>query len=292
MCVANKSGSDVSVPPSERYAMRPLSPRLLARLKTWDGTVVLPRPAATVVLLRETSTGAREVFLMRRSATMAFAAGMFVFPGGAVQASDSDAGVPWIGPSDERMAGALGCDRALARALVVAAVRETFEETGVLLAGTGPQHVVSGTELAELGNARQALEAGDISLGEFLREFDLHLRADLLAPWAHWITPDFEPRRYDTRFFVAMIPPRQRVGILAAEAERGEWLELTAAHEAGRSGRFQMMAPTIHTLGRLERVGGDDVLAHAWGSPVRTIAPRLVEADGQYWLDTPVEEQL
>ena len=142
---------------------------------------------------------------------MAFAAGMYVFPGGAVDPRDADAAS--AGPGRRRPTGprrSAPTSRWPA-ALVCAAVRETFEESGVLLAG--PSAARRRDTTATTGRPTGSRWSGrDLSLAELLARRGLVLRADLLRPWAHWITPAVEPRRYDTRFFVAALPAGQRPG--------------------------------------------------------------------------------
>ncbi|MFI5429234.1 NUDIX hydrolase [Aeromicrobium sp. UC242_57] len=137
---------------------------LPARLRESAGnppvTPVEPRQAATIVVVRDGAEGL-EAYLMRRQASMAFAAGMYVFPGGGLMATDSTPGIPWFGPGPDEWAKRFGCDAELARGLVVAAVRETFEETGILLAGPDGDTVVSDTTGAEMEAARVALDAGE-----------------------------------------------------------------------------------------------------------------------------------
>ena len=140
---------------------------------------------------------------------------MYVFPGGKAQDSDRDVDA-WVGPSAEEWGKRFGCDADTARGLVVAAVRETFEESGILLAGPDADTVVADTSAPDMQAARVALENGEYGFAEFLAERGLVLRADLLGAWSHWITPAFEPRRYDTRFFVAALPEGQVVGELPA----------------------------------------------------------------------------
>ena len=175
-----------------------------------DGTrePVEPRHASTVVLLRDGDgqPGGLEVYLLRRHVDMAFAAGMCVFPGGGVDKRDFDADIGWVGPSAQEWAGLLGTDEALARALVCAACRETFEESGVLLAGPTEQSVVGDTTGEDWEEDRRALEAREVSFTSFLERRGLKLRTDLLRLWGSWVTPVFEPRRFDTRFFVAELP--------------------------------------------------------------------------------------
>lgn len=273
-------------------AMRTLSPQQEALLNRWDGKAVPPRDAATVAILRDGPRG-RETFLIRRRATMAFAAGMYVFPGGGIQPSDF-AQVPWIGPDSRTWAERLSCPEGLARALVVGAVREVFEETGLLLASQDQDQdgtVVLG-ETGDMAAARKSLESQEITLAAFLRAHSLCLRADLLSAWAHWITPAFQPRRFDTRFFAAMLPAGQSVGDLATESDSGEWVRIEQALADARTGTMEMMRPTRHTLRQLLAVGDRPVAEVAAGRTITSVEPRLVEIDGVRYIDGPGEEEL
>src|SRR6266542_1502303 len=185
------------------------------------GTAPEPRPAATVILLRDPGP---QVYLLRRTASMAFAAGMTVFPGGRVDPSDSAVADAWTGPSPEEFGTRLGCTPELAVAYVAAAVRETFEESGVLLAGPSADSVVADTTGADWEADRVALEDRSLSFADFLHGRGLVLRADLLGPWAHWITPEFEPRRYDTRFFLAALPSGQKTRDVSRESDQVAWV--------------------------------------------------------------------
>jgi 8-oxo-dGTP pyrophosphatase MutT (NUDIX family) len=210
-----------------------------------SGEPVTPQDAATVVLARDGAAGI-EVFLLRRVTGMAFAGGMTVFPGGGVDPRDADTSVAWTGPSPEWWAERFAAPVGLARALVCAAVRETFEESGVLLAGTGPDNVISDT--SEFVAARRALERRDHSLAEFLATAGLVLRADLLRPWANWVTPEQEARRYDTRFFLAELPCGQRADGVTTEADHAGWQRPAEAVDDWRAGRRGLLPPTWMTL--------------------------------------------
>lgn len=196
------------------------------------------RDAATVVLLRDGAAGL-EVFLLRRVPGLAVAPGMSVFPGGSVDPSDTGP-IPWIGPPPSSWTGILAADEALVRSLVSAAVRETFEESGVLLADS------PGTQAD-----RVALERHEISLADVLLKGGLSVRADLLTPWAHWITPDSEPRRHDTRFFLAALPVGQQTADGAREAEIAEWVRPADALLQNVSGSRPLLPPTYVTLREL-----------------------------------------
>jgi 8-oxo-dGTP pyrophosphatase MutT (NUDIX family) len=224
---------------------------------------------------------------------MAFAAGKYVFPGGGVQESDFEP-VPWIGPGPRTWALRLSCREDLARALVVAAVREVFEETGLLLAGANGVAAtveISDGETGGLPADRRAVESHQLTFGAFLRARGLRLRADLLTPWAHWITPLFQPRRFDTRFFVAMLPAGQSVGVLTTESDHGEWVTIERALADVRGGTMEMMRPTRHTLRQLRAIGDRPVEEAALGRTITAIEPRLVEVDGVRYLDGPADEE-
>ncbi|MGH3424401.1 MAG: NUDIX hydrolase [Nocardioidaceae bacterium] len=217
-----------------------------------DEPPVTPRDAATVVLLRDSGDGP-EAFLLRRVNAMAFAGGMTVFPGGGVDNRDSEKAVAWAGPQPGWWAEVFGCSEGMARALVCAAVRETFEESGVLLAGPDAGSVVA--DGGHYGEARAALVARELSLAGFLADSGLVLRADLLRPWANWVTPEPEPRRYDTRFFVAELPEGQRADGATSEADRAQWQRPDDALDAWKAGRCGLLPPTWTTLSELSGFG-------------------------------------
>jgi len=172
----------------------------------------VPRDAATVILLRQAPE--LEAFLLRRTRVLEFAPGACVFPGGSVDERDADPAIgetAWAGPSPADLGDQLGIAADRARGLVCAAVRETFEESGVLLAGSSPTDLVRDGEV--LAEDRRRLLDGSVSLGGLLGRRGLVLRADLLTPWARWITPEVSPRRFDTWFFAAALPPGQTAAL-------------------------------------------------------------------------------
>src|SRR3954462_894312 len=175
------------------------------RFAEQGGVPVEPRLASTVVLLREPF----EAYLIRRVPTMAFAASMYVFPGGGVDPRDASVLPGWAGPSPADWAARLRLEESVARSVVCAAVREVFEESGVLLAGADTDTVVGDVSGPDWERARLALIARELGFAEFLTGNGLVLRSDLLVPWSRWITPEFEPRRFDTYFFFALLPPGQ-----------------------------------------------------------------------------------
>lgn len=256
-------------------------------------TPVTPRHASTVLLLRDGDSGP-EVFMMRRHQRMAFGPGMFVFPGGSVDPRDAVAPERWAGPSPSAWAAQLDCARDLGVALVAAAVRETFEESGVLFAAAGPGPVVStafhdtdraDTEATSTASAtgweraRRRLVDHELSLDGLLAERGLVLRSDLLRPAGRWITPVFSPRRYDTRFFVAVLPDGAQCHDFHEENDVSCWVTATEALRGRLHGEMPMMLATADAL-RLVAAHASvaDVLAAEPPSPV----PRIVraEADG------------
>lgn len=238
-------------------------------------TPATPRDAATVMLVRDGAAGL-EVFLQRRVKGMPFAGGMTVFPGGGVDPRDADGTVAWAGPDAEYWAKAYGCTTALARALVCAAVRETFEECGVLLAGPSADAVVE--DAVQFHDARGRLASRELSFAEFLDAAGLVLRADLLRPWAQWITPPQEPRRYDTRFFLAGMPAGQRADGATSEAAASGWSRPSDALADVHAGRTMMMPPTAYTVSELESFATvADALAV--DREILRVAPEIVSDD-------------
>jgi len=209
------------------------------------------RPAATVLLLRDDpapppGVAPLQVFLQRRVRQMAFAGGMTVFPGGGVDPSDVPDAERWAGPDPDDWAERFGITREVAGQAVSAAVREVFEESGVLLAGPPGGQPGSLTSQAPLW--RKQLTDHSVSLTQILVDSGYVLRADLLQPWAHWVTPPHEPRRYDTLFFLAALPAGQEADAHTTEAVEAEWWHPSAALAAFEAGRMTLMPPTLLSL--------------------------------------------
>jgi 8-oxo-dGTP pyrophosphatase MutT (NUDIX family) len=225
------------------------------------------RPAATVLLLREPF----EVYLVRRASTMSFAAGMYAFPGGSVDPRDAAAEVTWVGPSAAEWSVRLGLIEEAAQAVVCAAVREVFEECGVLLAGPSESTVVGDVSTVDWEAARAAVQAREVALADLLAERKLVLRADLLAPWARWITPESEPRRFDTFFFLARLPEGQVTRDVGGEAEHRVWRSPTDVDDLPK------LPPTAFTLAQVAGCGSvSDAMAAAAARDAATPArPRI-----------------
>jgi 8-oxo-dGTP pyrophosphatase MutT (NUDIX family) len=276
----------------------------------------VPRDAATVILVRpetgqetapetalETAPGIDtagvEVYLLLRTQALEFAPGACVFPGGSVDARDADPSIAetgWTGPAPADFGHLLGVPADRARALVCAAVRETFEESGVLLAGPSPAELVP--DSADLAQDRRALLDGSLSLSELLSRRGLLLRADLLTPWARWITPEVSPRRFDTWFFAAALPAGQLAGLAPAdqpagpaaagpgESDSGTWWRPAAALEAARAGQITLLPPTAVTLAELaayQDVAG--ILGER--RMITPLLPKVVVEDERAWLAMP-----
>jgi 8-oxo-dGTP pyrophosphatase MutT (NUDIX family) len=222
-----------------------------------------------------------ELYLLRRHTTMAFAGGMCVFPGGGVDRRDFDHLVAWSGPDPAAWAEQLQTSAEMARALVCAAVRETFEESGVLLAGPSASEVVADTTGEDWERDRRALERKELAFTAFLDRRGLVLRSDLLGAWAAWCTPEFEPRRFRTWFFVAALPPGQRTRDVSSESSSVSWMSPLGACDAVDAHDLVMMPPTYVTCLEVGQHGDPDaVLAAATGRDMAMFTP-TVEGDDE-----------
>ncbi|MEZ4471516.1 MAG: NUDIX hydrolase [bacterium] len=223
------------------------------------------RDAATVLVLRPGPAG-NEIFMVRRGSTAAFMARAMVFPGGVVDADDADdALLAAIDLAPALAAERLGLpDPARAIAFYVAAIRETFEEVGVLLARRDGAPVDAEALAAE----RAALNEKRLRFKDFVAQNGLRLQAADLHLHAWWVTPPIEKRRYDTRFFVAALPPGQVPAHDARETTAGQWLTPAAALAGYTAGELQLALPTLRTLNELCACATlDDVRALQAGLP-------------------------
>jgi 8-oxo-dGTP pyrophosphatase MutT (NUDIX family) len=247
--------------------------QLSLRIRRIDPMAVEPVAAATVVMLRDSSRGP-EVLMVRRHERAGDFAGASVFPGGVVDPGDSD---PELAPTASgfslgRALASLGeaLPAAEARALYVAACRELFEEAGLLLSVS-----VADAALLRLCALRPALQAGTESLRAALGAEGCVLALDRLLPFARWITPEFQKRRWDTRFFAAEAPRRQIAQCDGTETSEAVWLRPAAALEAYRAGEHLLAPPTFRVL---EELCAFRTLQHALDSlraagPPRPILP-------------------
>lgn len=253
-----------------------------------------PRPAATVMLVRDTAEGIK-VFLMHRHAAMDFVAGVMVFPGGGVDDRDrgaltpgrsapEEAPVAWFGPAPSWWAERLNVDADLAEALVCAAARETFEESGVLFAGPADDQDGIVSDASVYGDARAALANHSLSFADFLRTEKLMLRADLLRPWANWVTPKEErTRRYDTYFFVGALPAGQRADGENTETDQADWVTPQAALDDFAEGRSFLLPPTWTQLDSLNGRTVEEVLGVQ--RQIVAVEPHLAVNEGNWEIE-------
>jgi 8-oxo-dGTP pyrophosphatase MutT (NUDIX family) len=234
-----------------------------------------PKPAATVLIVRDAPQ--LEVLMVRRHAGMAFGADAWVFPGGKVAAPDADGA--WDALSD----GNFGH---FERSLRIAAAREVFEESGLLLAVRGDGRAAGAEDCAALDGMRGAVEADPALFMTMLKDAGLRLTLDRLAPFAHWITPAFEPRRFDTHFFLVTAPENQIARHDGREAVDHSWVEPQAVLDKRRDGAARLMFPTrlnLEMLGRSANAGEAERAARA--RPVVTVEPVVEQrADGRVLL--------
>jgi 8-oxo-dGTP pyrophosphatase MutT (NUDIX family) len=239
------------------------------------------RPAATVVLLRETHAAGVEALLLRRPARSRFAADAWVFPGGALDEADIDPALAahLDGPDAGTWATRLGLPRPeQALGFVVAALREAWEETGMLLG--------SGASPAAREAARGALLASDEPLTRLLHRSGIRLDTGRLLYLAHWITPEPEPRRYDTRFFAARVPVDAECVLHGDELAEARWVTPTEAVDGFHAGDLTLLPPTIDTLRRLaDHRSLDAVWAELSDRPVPAVLPVMRRVPGGVEID-------
>jgi len=240
-------------------------------------------PASTVLLLRDGPQGL-EVFMVVRHHQIDFAAGAMVFPGGKVHADDARTEVR------RRCDGVEGLDDS-GLAFRVAAIREAFEECGVLLARPdGAQRLVTAAEAAPLERDRRRLEQGEMAIADFLDRARLRLACDLLVPFAHWITPAVMPKRFDTHFFVAAAPADQAAAHDGGESVDSVWVRPEDALAAAQRGDRTIIFPTKLNLMKLaESRSVDDVFDRARRTRIVTVLPELDTSSGTPRLRIPAD---
>lgn len=238
-------------------------------------TVVHPLPSATVLVIRDSRKGI-QVLMVERAKSIEFAGGALAFPGGKVT----------VGDKDPRLLRYLASKKGLHRSMLArqaAAVREVFEESGLLLLRDARTHgVVSEAKRADLGRKwRRAMSDNRTELISLLTAHHLRLDPQLLQPFAHWVTPPFVPKRFDTSFFLAKAPPGQIVEHDGWEAVHSVWFTPDEALEAERAGEFNMMFPTRLNLIRLGKAHSvADAMAQARKQPIITVMPEIFKEDG------------
>ena len=243
-----------------------------------------PKDSATVILVRQGQRKTPEVFLARRHDSQSFMAGVYVFPGGQLERSDVDiADTILISASVDFQPHALLQDIALTREMAlgfyICAIRETFEETGVLFARNASDDSI------DFGNAiiqarfaayRQPLNEGKVTLAEIIRKEDLVVMPELLTPYSHWITPEIVPTRFSTRFFIAEMPHHGQNAVTDKdELTSSLWVTPGDALQMYNAGKIAMMPPTLKTLEEMaEFISLDDLFAAARNRKIYPIMPQ------------------
>lgn len=250
-----------------------------------DPTVVELRPAATVMVVRDGDAGV-EVFMLRRNPNSAFVGGAYVFPGGAVDPHDESVDLEAVcgGRTDADASVQLGLERG-GLAYWVAAVRECFEECGLLLAYDRSGDVIRFDDdavMARFVEHRLRVDAAELRMVDLCAAEGLSLACDAMHYFSHWITPVGPPRRYDTRFFVARAPDAQVGAHDDRETVANLWVRPADALERHRAGELEMIIPTISNLAALARFDTADEVVEAARSiaEVPAILPKLVHEDG------------
>ncbi len=244
-------------------------------------TPVTPRPSAAVVLLREREEGGVAVFMVRRHVRSEFVPDVYVFPGGSVKETDVEAErTPGLcalgGPSGDDATG-------LGAGFRVAALRECFEEAGVLLARRGDAILTIGSsEVERFARYRDGLNDGTLTLRELAAREGLTLATDELLHWSHWVTPEAWPRRFDTHFFLAAMPHEQEAAHEGLEVTASAWVTPDEALAGYARGDFPLVFATEHQLRALTNLPSiAAAYARFSGKPVSTMRPRVLHEDGQ-----------
>jgi len=248
---------------------------------------VAPRPASTILLLRDNKAAREiEVFMMVRHYEIDFNSGALVFPGGSVEKNDSE-----IIARPGLYSGGEGLD-ASALSFRIAAIRETFEESGILLARPkGSSTLVDARRAGEIeATHRVDLNERKTTFLEVLAKNDLRLALDELMPYAHWITPEGMPKRFDTWFFLAAAPPDQLGAHDGRESTDSIWVSPREALEGGDNGRFKLPFPTTRNLIKLgKQAGVKAAIEDSKGKNIVTVMPVMTRLNGGRQLRIPIE---
>lgn len=282
----------------------PLPQDHLGAAKSWidhgERTPRKPRLASSVVLVRDSVQGL-ETYLTYRPGESPL--GTVAFPGGSVEPGDDDP-VGWIGPSPAKWAQLLGVDdHQVARRHVLAAIRETFEEAGVLLAGPDEVTLVESTRGDEWMREREAVASQEQSFSEILARRGLSVRTDLIKPISHWLSPDFAHRRFDSWYFVAAVPMNQTASLLRSKGIWGQWEPAAATYGQRSSAALGDAIDVVNTRGltlsQLTVPGAELILERlavarnciaylSHKRPLPIHKPQLVVRDGEFWLEAEV----
>jgi 8-oxo-dGTP pyrophosphatase MutT (NUDIX family) len=248
--------------------------------------IVAPRPASTILLLRDSAAKQIEVFMMVRHYEIDFNSGALVFPGGSVDKGDKE-----IIANPALYSGGEGLDEATL-AFRIAAIRETFEESGILLARPkGSRSLVDAKRAGGIETAhRAALCESKTSFLNVLTETGMVLALDELVPYAHWITPEGMPKRFDTWFFLAAAPPEQLGAHDGKESTDSIWISPREALEGGETGRFKLPFPTTRNLIKLgKQPNVKAALEDSRGQSIVTVMPVMTKTEAGRQLRIPRE---
>jgi 8-oxo-dGTP pyrophosphatase MutT (NUDIX family) len=247
---------------------------------------IMFKDAATVILIRPSKSGDWEIFLARRHQKQAFMAGAYVFPGGQLEETDNDPQLEnYIKTADVidpcRLLQDSSLPREKALGFFIAAIRETFEEAGILLCGKTTRNFISFHDekvLKRFNDYRRELNSSQITLEEIARKENIFLFPDTLIPYSHWITPEFEKKRFNTRFFLAKLPPGQTPLADAMELTESLWVTPQKALEMHRQKEIILMPPTLKTIEELSAFRNIDELFSA--AKTKIIYPILPQLTG------------
>lgn len=246
-------------------------------------TAVTPVAAATVLICRDSPDGI-EVFMVVRHHQIDFASGALVFPGGKTDKGDYDSRLR------SRCVGHAELNEE-SLAYYISSIREAFEECGVLLARPqGSEALIDGVRLKALEPARDALVKGEISFFDFLEREDLYLALDELHPFAHWITPEMVPKRFDTRFYLAKAPSDHIAAHDGSESVDSVWITPQKALDGAKSGTYTVIFPTklnIMRLGQSSTV--DEAIKRSHREPIVTVQPWIEQRAEGNFLNIPKE---
>ena len=250
---------------------------------------VPPRPAAAIVLVRERPQGGIETFMVRRHVRSEFVPDVYVFPGGSVKPGDREAEATpalCLLPSGNHLG-----ETTLGAGLRAAAIRELFEEAGVLLAGRdGQMLAVSGKKIARFAEYRRRLQQNETTLAAIAQAEELTLATSRLTYFAHWITPPVLPKRFDTFFFIAAAPAEQQAAHDQLETTDGAWIAPTEALARSQQGDFPLVFATIHQLQALSVFASiADAEERLRDQTVPVIMPRATRRDGEVIIRLPGE---
>lgn len=243
----------------------------------------IPIPSGTIILLRDDATEGLEIFMVVRHHQIDFASGALVFPGGKISPQDEDPDLA------ERCDGA-DPDPVL-RAVQIGAIREAFEEAGVLLARpAGSDALIDGERLKTLEHYRDALHGCELTLTEFLEREDLRLACDRLTRFAHWVTPEMMPKRFDTHFFIARAPEDHVLAHDGHESVDSVWISPRRVLEEAEAGTRTVIFPTLRNVELLGESDTVDAATHAAESrEIVTVLPWIEQRDDGNWLRIPEE---